>query len=126
MTESTQVIYSKAITNEEIKVSDAAKQQMAVLLAEADDDASAIRIFITGGGCGGLNYGMTYADQAGEFDKVMSTEGLKLVVDAVAINYLSGCDIDYVKQGANETFVFNNVFQQIGGSGQCGGCGGGM
>ena len=51
-------------------------------------------------------------------------EGFQLVVDAVALNFLRGCEIDYVKEGLNESFVFNNVFESVGGSGMCSGCGG--
>jgi iron-sulfur cluster insertion protein len=86
-------------------------------------DAEGIRVFVSGGGCGGMTYGMTYAESIGERDKVLEGDGFKIVVDAIALSYLKGCDIDFTQDGLNASFVFNNVFQSVGGSGVCGACG---
>ena len=48
---------------------------------------------------------------------------IKVYVDAVALSYLEGVEIDYQTQGANASFVFKNVFANTGGSGVCGACG---
>ena len=73
-----------------------------------------------------MNYGMTFAEQEESRDSVMTgDEGFKLVVDPFALSFLGGAEVDYVDDGVNATFVFNNVFQAVGGSGACGGCGGG-
>ncbi|KPK37909.1 MAG: hypothetical protein AMJ69_09895 [Gammaproteobacteria bacterium SG8_47] len=117
--------YPASVSERDMRVSEAAQQQFAQLMSGADADILGIRVFVTGGGCGGMTYGMTYADQSTAQDSVLEGEGFKLYVDPVALNYLSGCEIDYVRSGVNETFVFNNVFQSVGGSGVCGGCGGG-
>ena len=58
-----------------------------------------------------------------EFDKVLDDRGVNLYVDAVAMSYLRGVEIDYVTRETGASFVFNNVFQATGGSGTCGGCG---
>ena len=120
----TQAVFSNAI-NDEIKMSESAAEQMRGLMANAEDGIEGIRVFVTGGGCGGMTYGMTYADTTHPYDKVLEGEGYKLMVDAIAVSYLKGCDIDFVENGLNASFVFNNVFQAVGGSGACGGCGGG-
>ena len=120
----TQAEFGTHIVEEEIKLSPAAAEQMAGLVKSADDNIEGIRVYVTGGGCSGMTYGMTYADRVGELDKVLEADGFKLVVDAVALGYLKGCDIDYVEDGLNASFVFNNVFKSVGGSGSCGGCGG--
>lgn len=99
----------------------AAQGKIAELLAETDAEANMIRIFVDGGGCGGMSYGMTFSDGVTEYDTVLEGSGYKVAVDAVALNYLRGAEIDFT----NDTFVFNNVFQSVGGSGSCGGCGGG-
>lgn len=119
-----QAEFGTHIVEEEIKLSPAAIEQMAGLVKNADDDIEGIRVYVTGGGCSGMTYGMTYAERVGELDKVLEADGFKLVVDAVALGYLKGCDIDYVEDGLNASFVFNNVFKSVGGSGSCGGCGG--
>ncbi len=73
-----------------------------------------------------MNYGMTFAEKAEINDSMMSGEsGFNLVVDPVALGFLGGAEVDYVDDGINASFVFNNVFQSVGGSGSCGGCGGG-
>jgi iron-sulfur cluster insertion protein len=70
-----------------------------------------------------MSYGMTFTDAITDKDKVLQGDGYKLVVDAFALSYLKGCDIDFVEQGLNASFVFNNVFQAVGGSGGCSACG---
>lgn len=120
----TQAGFSTAISNDELKMSVAAAEQMKGLMANADEGIEGIRVFVTGGGCGGMTYGMTYADGVHPYDKVLEGEGFKLMVDAIALSYLKGCDIDFVESGLNASFVFNNVFQSVGGTGACGGCGG--
>ena len=117
--------FSRSIQDDHIRVTPDAAQQMAQLVTGADQEIEGIRVFVSGGGCGGMAYGMTYAESITRFDKVFTGDGFKLGVDAVALNYLKGCEIDFTQQGPNASFVFNNVFQSVGGSGMCGGCGGG-
>jgi iron-sulfur cluster insertion protein len=118
-------VYPERLSDREIRVTDAAREMFAELQGNAEDDVTAIRLFVSGGGCGGMTYGMTYADKVNEFDSVLQGANFTLVVDAVALGYLQGCEIDFTKQGLNASFVFNNVFQSVGGKGTCGGCGGG-
>lgn len=116
--------YPKDITEEYIRITPACEAQLAKIMQSADEEFTALRIFVEGGGCNGLTYGMTYVDEPTEYDSVLQCADFKLVVDAVALNFLRGCAIDYEKQNLNEVFVFNNVFQSVGGSGTCSGCGG--
>lgn len=117
--------FNTALMESEVRLSDSAAAQMAQIVSSAEDNVEGIRVFVSGGGCSGMTYGMTYAEAALPTDKVHEGEGFKMLVDAVALGYLQGCDIDYVEQGLNASFVFNNVFQSVGGSGGCSGCGGG-
>jgi iron-sulfur cluster insertion protein len=123
MTQAQTASYNPTIVPEEIRLSDMAAQQMATLMQSADDNIEGVRVFVTGGGCGGMSYGMTFTDEITGKDKILEGEGYKLVVDAFALSYLKGCDIDFVEQGLNASFVFNNVFQAVGGSGGCSACG---
>jgi iron-sulfur cluster insertion protein len=116
--------YRPTIGAQDVKVTDTAREQLAKLLAEVDDeDIEAIRIFVSGGGCSGMSYGMTFTDRRTAFDKVLSEEGFDVYVDAVAMNYLRGVEIDYITRPTGASFVFNNVFASVGGSGTCGACG---
>ena len=118
--------YSGILTQSDLLVTDAAKEKICGLINDTNGDASAVRIYVSGGGCSGMNYGMTFTQNAEARDSVMSDgNGFKLVVDAFALSFLGGAEVDYVDDGVNATFVFNNVFQAVGGSGACGGCGGG-
>jgi iron-sulfur cluster assembly accessory protein len=116
--------YPVRIGDAEIRLTPAARAKFAELLADADAaEVAGIRVFVSGGGCGGMTYGMTYAEATAgnHYDSVLEGPGLRIYVDAVALNYLQGCEIDF----RNSSFVFNKVFQAVGGSGTCGGCGGG-
>jgi iron-sulfur cluster insertion protein len=108
----------------EIKLTPAAQQQLKLLLeAEDQDEVKGLRIFVAGGGCSGMTYGMTYAIERFEHDSVLEQDGVAVFVDAVALNFLEGVEIDFQEQPTGASFVFKNVFQAIGGGGACAGCG---
>ncbi len=115
------IAYSNEIQQTDLRLTPAAESKLCELLAAADAGVDSVRVFVAGGGCGGMGYGMTYAEQLTPYDSVLAGQGYKLVVDSVALNFLRGCEIDY----AADSFVFSNVFQAVGGSGMCGGCAGG-
>ena len=118
--------YSQILTESDLVVTDTAKDKISKLINDTNGDASAVRIYVSGGGCSGMNYGMTFTENAEAIDSMMNDDnGFKLVVDPFALSFLGGAEVDYVDDGVNATFVFNNVFQAVGGSGACGGCGGG-
>jgi iron-sulfur cluster insertion protein len=119
------VAYQTEIAENEIKISPTAAEQLKNLLASIEEDIEGIRIFVSGGGCGGMTYGMTYAESIAPSDKILEGDGFKIMVDPVALGYLQGSDIDFVDNGMSKSFVFNNVFKSVGGSGGCAGCGGG-
>lgn len=117
--------FSAVLTDEDIKISDAAKGIMEKLFSDVDDDeVDAIRVFVSGGGCGGMTYGMTFTGDRLDNDKILETGSFKVYIDSNAYSYLKGVEIDYVENGMNgASFVFNNVFQATGGSGACSACG---
>ena len=116
--------YPGTLSENEIKVSAVAGEQLQRLIAGVeDDDVEAIRIYVAGGGCSGMTYGMTFTDRRTGYDRVYEGDGYRVYVDAVALNYLSGVEIDFVTRETGSTFVFNNVFQATGGAGTCGACG---
>ncbi len=109
--------------NDEVKVTPDAAAQLKELV-DQEDGIEGVRIFVSGGGCGGMSYGMTFVEESHDRDCTLITdEGLKVFVDAVALDFLKGVEIDYQEQGLNRSFVFRNVFQSVGGSGTCGSCG---
>jgi len=124
MSVATLPIFREAINDDEITITEAAREQFVKLFEQVDDDdLEAIRVYVGGGGCSGMTYGMTFTDKKTRFDKVLSSDGFRMYVDAVAVNYLQGVEIDYVDRPTGATFVFNNVFAATGGTGTCGACG---
>jgi len=118
--------YNQTLTENDLKVTENARDKIVNLVNDTNGEASAVRIYVSGGGCSGMNYGMTFAEELESKDSVMmDSNGFKLVIDPIALSFLAGAEVDYVDDGMNAAFVFNNVFQSVGGSGACGGCGGG-
>ena len=117
--------YSTELRDTDMTITDTARSALAGLLGEAreEDGVDAVRVYVSGGGCGGMTYGMTFTDQSTPFDRVFDQDGLRLYVDAVALSYLRGAEIDYVDQAMGASFVFRNAFQAVGGSGACSACG---
>ena len=116
--------FREDIAEAEISLTPAARQQLATLCEQvADDEVEAVRIYVTGGGCSGMTYGMTFTDRRTPWDKVLREDGFDIYVDALAFGYLDGAEIDFVSRPTGSSFVFNNVFQATGGSGGCSGCG---
>jgi iron-sulfur cluster insertion protein len=112
------------LADTDLNLTPAAREKMSELFGQVDDaDLQAIRVFVSGGGCGGMGYGMTFTDTRTEFDYVRNENGFDLFVDAVALNFLRGVEIDYVERPTGASFVFNNAFALTGGSGTCGACG---
>jgi len=116
-------MYSAELSHSDLEVTESAQQKLAEIISQSEDDVAGIRIYVGGGGCGGMTYGMTFTDETSEFDTVLHFDTFKVLVDVVALNYLRGAQIDYIQEVGRERFVFNNVFAETGGSGTCGGCG---
>jgi len=109
--------------SDEIKISPAAAAQLSSLI-EDEEGIEGIRIYVSGEGCSGMSYAMTFVEKPNQYDSVLELNGIKMYVDAIALGFLEGVEIDYKSEGLNESFVFKNAFAQSGGSGTCGGCGG--
>ena len=83
----------------------------------------AVRPFIMGGGCAGLQHQMTFADAKERRDTEVAPY---VYVDPVTMSFMDGATIVYDTSGFNPTFVFHDVFKHMGGTGTCGGCGAAM
>lgn len=90
-----------------ISVTPAAADKVRELLKQEDDASLALRVFVAGGGCSGLQYGMTL-DEAQDDDIVVSLGDFKLLVDEMSLGYISGSQIDYVDSLMGAGFTVNN------------------
>lgn len=87
---------------------DSAASKVAELLAEENNPELKLRVYITGGGCSGFQYGFTFDDQVAEDDTVIEKHGVTVLVDSMSIQYLKGAEIDYKEDLAGARFVIRN------------------
>jgi iron-sulfur cluster assembly accessory protein len=102
-----------------ITVTDAAKEKIASMCLEQNMEA--VRAFVYGGGCSGMQHSLTFADTKEERDTEVAPY---VYIDPVTMCFMDGATIDYDESGMSPTFVFHDVFKEQGGTGMCGGCGG--
>ena len=67
-----------------------------------------LRIYVSGGGCAGLSYGMGFEEKPEEDDLVIEEEGVKILIDSYSSNYLKGTEIDYIESLMGAGFKINN------------------
>ena len=81
-------------------------------LVEASGHASAgLRVGVTNGGCAGMEYTMEFVDAPAKFDEIVEDRGVRVFIDAKAVLYLLGTEMDYVTDKLSAKFVFNNPNQ---------------
>ena len=91
-----------------------AADKVASLIKEEDNPALNLRVYITGGGCSGFQYGFTFDEAIQEDDTVIEqhcsngTESVKLLIDPLSFPYLNQAEIDYVQGIQGEQFVIRN------------------
>ncbi|MCH2242374.1 MAG: iron-sulfur cluster insertion protein ErpA [Aquabacterium sp.] len=91
-----------------LNVSDAAVGKVAEMLAEEGQPGLRLRIYVTGGGCSGFQYGFAFDDAVAEDDTVVERGGIGIAVDAMSLQYLSGAEIDYEDDLQGARFVIRN------------------
>jgi len=110
----------------EFKISDPAVAQLAGLVkAEDNGDIKGVRIFVSGSGCSGIQYGMTFADVEEDNDGVMKFDDVNIYVDDQCLNTMDGIEIDFADGPNGPSFVFNNTKKDDSACGTCGSAGGG-
>ena len=93
---------------EPLKFTDSAAYKVRELIDEEGDDDLMLRVFISGGGCSGFQYGFTFDQKEGEGDTVVQNHGVKLLVDPMSVQYLLGAEIDYTEGLEGSQFVIRN------------------
>jgi iron-sulfur cluster assembly protein len=74
-------------------------------------EAVALKIGLKKGGCAGMEYTLDWADEVGKYDEVVETNGVKLLIDPMAVMYMFGTEMDYQVDKFSAQFVFNNPNQ---------------
>lgn len=79
-----------------LTVTPAAVNTIRTLLEQRSIPNYALRVFVSGGGCSGMQYGMAFEEEPKDFDEVVETDGVRLIVDPTSMMYLRGATIDFI------------------------------
>ena len=90
-----------------VNMTPAAADKVRELLAQENDPSLALRVFVAGGGCSGLQYGMTL-DEEQDGDTVIRISEFNILVDEMSVGYIDGSEIDYVDSLMGAGFTVNN------------------
>jgi iron-sulfur cluster insertion protein len=91
-----------------VNFTDAAASKVSTLIEEEGNDQLKLRVFITGGGCSGFQYGFTFEEDVSEDDTQVEKDGVILLIDPASYQYLAGSEIDYSDSVEGAQFVIRN------------------
>jgi iron-sulfur cluster insertion protein len=95
-------------TQEPIIFTDSAAAKVGELIAEEGNEELMLRVYVQGGGCSGFQYGFTFDENANDDDTQVEKNGVRVLIDSMSIQYLSGAEIDYREDAAGAQFVIRN------------------
>jgi len=87
---------------------DAAAQKVGELIKEEQNDELKLRVFVSGGGCSGFQYGFTFDEKIEDGDSEVVNMGVTLVIDPMSVQYLMGAEIDYKDDLQGAQFIIRN------------------
>ena len=91
-----------------ITLSDNAASRIKEILSNDETKSIGVRVGVKSGGCAGMSYVMEYTKEVNPNDEVIEDKGVKVFVDAAAVMYLLGTEMDYKKEEFSSSFVFKN------------------
>lgn len=95
-------------SDQALLLTDRAVARVKRLVAEEDNQALKLRVFVTGGGCSGFSYGFTFDDIVAEDDTLVEKDGVTALVDPMSFQYLVGAEVDYQEGLEGSRFIINN------------------
>lgn len=98
----------KAAAAPDIVFTDNAARKVKALIEEEQNPALMLRVFISGGGCSGFQYGFTFDEERADDDTALEKMGVTVLVDAMSLQYLLGAEIDYREGLEGSQFVIRN------------------
>lgn len=87
---------------------DNAAHKVKQLIAEEGNPNLKLRVFVTGGGCSGFQYGFTFDEEVQEGDTTVENDGVTVVIDPMSFQYLEGAEVDFKDSLEGSMFVINN------------------
>ena len=94
-----------------VSLTEAAAERIQKIMAKADNKFIGVRVGVENGGCAGMSYTMDYAEEQLPLDEVVEDRGVKIFIDAKAVLFLLGTEMDYATEKLSSGFVFNNPNQ---------------
>ncbi|HET6516962.1 MAG TPA: iron-sulfur cluster insertion protein ErpA [Nitrosopumilaceae archaeon] len=91
-----------------ITVTPKAAEKIKEFMNEEAEKPEFLRVYVQGGGCSGLSYGMGFEKAAEEDDIVIEENGVKLLIDSYSIDHLKGANVDYIESLMGSGFKINN------------------
>ena len=91
-----------------IKLSDNAANRIKEIMSKADSSAIGVRVGVKSGGCAGMSYVMEYAKEVKKNEEIIEDKGVKVFIDANAVMYLLGTEMDYKTDKFSSQFIFKN------------------
>ncbi len=91
-----------------MRFTDSAANKVKTLIEEEGNADLKLRVFVSGGGCSGFQYGFTFDEVTNEDDTVLDKNGVQLLIDAMSFQYLVGAEIDYQEGLDGAQFVIKN------------------
>ncbi len=91
-----------------LTITQVAADKVRALLAERELHNCALRVFVQGGGCSGFSYGMGFEETVYPQDRVVESEGVRLVIDPTSLMYMEGAEIDYIDSLMGAGFTVHN------------------
>lgn len=95
-----------------ITITDSAVAKLKDILAEENNPALKLRVFVQGGGCSGFQYGFTLDEEQAEDDWNIETNGVTVLIDSASGGYLQGATVDYKEDQYGSSFSINNPSAQ--------------
>lgn len=93
---------------DQVTLTESAAKAVSDLLAKRNLEGYALRVYISGGGCSGFQYGMALDENIRDTDMVYDQHGVKLIIDEVSIDYLRGATVDFVEEVMGSGFKITN------------------
>ena len=87
---------------------DNAAAKVKELVEDEGNPSLKLRVYVTGGGCSGFQYGFSFDEQVAEDDTMVEKQGVALLVDPLSFQYLAGSEVDYVEGLEGSKFIINN------------------
>ena len=99
-----------------LNFTDSAANKVKALIDEEGNADLKLRVFVTGGGCSGFQYGFTFDEVQNDDDTVMQKNGVTLLIDAMSMQYMMGAEIDYTEglEGAQFVIKYPNAVSTCG------------